>query len=99
MDNSAEPSVPTIVQPAAGSIAWGVLLIGITNLITVPYSSKLSDELQIDLVWVLWIVLLTGILGVGLLTAGVLRLAQHADRAAGVRYSAASINATKERFI
>jgi len=87
MGTSAEPRIPTVAKPAAGRIAWGVLLTGLAHLIPVAYGSQLDDLLQNDLMGVLWVAPLAGILGIGILTSGVLRMVQHFDRAAGVTYA------------
>ena len=86
--------VPTLAKPAAGRIAWGVCLTGMSVLgllFAAPFAATQIDVQPGIPTGLLWVLLLVGVAGVGLLTSGVLRLVQHADRAAGIVYEAAIV--------
>lgn len=92
---SLEP-VPTIAKPAANFLSWGVAvtILGFVVLLASAYFGVVSPAGDFDtgpsvpLAWAGWISLA---LGVSLLSVGVLRLVQHADRNAGVRYHPALV--------
>ncbi len=90
------PMAPTKPRASAGLLAWGIGLVLIGGPLIVAASvqaitwtpdSYLSETSPaVPLAWAGAVV---SLLGIGLLIAGVYRLAQHADRAAGVLYPAA----------
>lgn len=88
--------VPTVAKPAASYLSGGVAVtvLSFVVLLASAYFGIVhpGDEYDsgpsLPLAWCGWIGLA---LGVALLSVGVLRLAQHADRDAGVRYHPAVV--------
>ena len=78
--------VPTTPKQSAWLLAWGTfLVIGGVPVILSAGSIVGADADPQTLQGLVWAALLAAILGAILLSAGVLRIAQHADRAAGVK--------------
>lgn len=83
--------VPTLAKPAAPFMAAGtaVTILSFVVLLTSAYfgvlrpANEIAAGPSVPLAAVGWLGLLTG---VSLLAVGVLRLVQHSDRRAGVRY-------------
>jgi hypothetical protein len=97
-----EPThVPTIAKPASAFLAGGVAVtvLAFAVLLAAGYAGITDPATQFDggssvpLAWVGWLGLLGG---VALLWVGVLRLVQHADRAAGITYPAATASVAEQ---
>ncbi|HZL03941.1 MAG TPA: hypothetical protein VFE45_00725 [Coriobacteriia bacterium] len=78
--------VPTTPKQSAWLLAWGTfLVIGGVPVILGAGSIVGADADPQALQGLVWTALLAAILGAILLSVGVLRIAEHADRAAGVK--------------
>lgn len=94
---SQSRSVPTPAKSSAVFLAWGVILTlaafalllasGYFGILDPPSPGAygVASTTSVVLAWFGWGAL---VVGLGVLSTGVLRLAQHADRAAGITYPA-----------